>query len=124
MPPSGQCAPSLSEESGIADPRSSEIEKNRNEVLTGRLRGWYHGSHPWFHPTSSKASLSGGVGLLCSGFSGYILFALKGGISSERLRSHNNLGECFLEPNSKTLLYPLMAHGQVINLPPVVAYSL
>ena len=44
--------------------------------------------------------------------------------SINQLWSHNNLGECFLEPDSKALLYPLMAHGQVINSPPVAAYGL
>ena len=32
--------------------------------------------------------------------------------------------ECFLEPDSKTLPYSLMACCQAINSPPVVAYSL
>ena len=34
------------------------------------------------------------------------------------------MGECFLEPDSKTLPHSLMASCQVINSLPVVAYSL
>ena len=42
----------------------------------------------------------------------------------KRVWSHNNLEECFLKPNSKTLPHSLVAHCQGINLPPVVAYGL
>ena len=60
-------------------------------------------------------------GLLCSASSGQKLFAFAGGTISKRIWSYNNLGECFLELDSRTLPCSLKTYCQATDSHPEVA---